>query len=93
MSENPKLTQEDQEGYRQLRDALAASEGTADWMDWRGWVKWQWVDEEYRHWSAIIPALNRECEEDGGKATMYFVEKFARIAKVAIPIIDRYERT
>ena len=93
MSENPQLIQEDQEGHRQLKDALAASESTADWRDWPGWVKWQWVDEEYRNWSAIIPALNRECEEDGGKATMYFVEKFARIAKVAIPIIDRYERT
>jgi len=93
MSENPQLIQEDQEGHRQLRDALATSESTADWWGWQGWVKWQWVDERYRNWSAIIPALNRECEEDGGEATMYFVEKFARIAKVAIPIIDRYERT
>lgn len=93
MSENPQLIQEDQKGHRQLRDALAASESTADWRGWPGWVKWQWVDEEYRNWSAIIPALNRECEEGGGEATMYFVEKFARIAKVAIPIIDFYEKT
>ena len=59
----------------------------------RGWPWWQWVDEKYGNWNTLIPTLERECNEGAGETKDYFVEKFAAIAKVAIPIIDRYEGT
>lgn len=62
----------------------------------RYWIWWQWIDKRYRNWDDLIPLLRRECNGEGGeegrKVLEYFVEKFAEIAKVAIPVIDKCER-
>lgn len=88
-TENPQLIGKDQEGYRRLRDALEKiGESKAERA---GWVWWQWIDDEYQDWAAKIWDFHRECEEGSGKMTMYFVEKLAKVAKVAVPIIDDYE--
>ena len=80
------------DGRSELSEALGKGE-PAD----GSWLWWQWVDKEYRSWDDLIPTLRRECAEDeeggveGAKVLKYFVEKFAEIAKVAIPIIEKYE--
>lgn len=60
------------------------------------WLWWQWVDE-YGNWDEFIPTLRRECDGDGGEKGReildFFVEEFAKIAEVAIPIINKYEGT
>ena len=53
---------------------------------------WKWVDEECRHWDSLIPEIHQELQKEGGGEIMrYFVEEFVRIAKGAIPIINRIE--
>ena len=89
VSQHPQFAK-DQAGYTELKAALTKEFGNRD-EDW--WLWWQYIDEEYKNWRSIIPTLHRECEEGGGEATMYFVEKMASIAEVAVPIIDRYEGT
>lgn len=86
---NPQLIEKDQEGYRRLREALEKL-GKSE-ADYPGWVWWQWIDDEYQDWAAKIWDFHRECEEGSGKMTMYFVEKLAKVAKVAVPIINDYE--
>ena len=71
-----------------LRDIVGESEKKNQYWPW-----WQWVDEKYRNWDALIPALKQECDKGGGEITSYFVKKFADIAKEAIPIIDQYDGT
>ena len=87
-SDNPQLTGKDQAGFRELTAELASALRRSD-ADRPGWVWWQWV--EYRDWSALIPQIAQECEEGDGDVMRYFVNIFAKISKVAIPIIDRYE--
>ena len=81
-----------EDGRSKLRTALSEALGEAPDSSW---LWWQLVDEEYRSWDDLIPTLQRECNEEGGeegaKVLRYFVEKFAEIAKVAIPIIEEYE--
>ena len=56
------------------------------------WFWWQWIDEEFRNLDKLVPRLHRECEgSDKSVALAYFVNKFASIAKIAIPIVDKYE--
>ena len=53
---------------------------------------WMWVDDKYRDWDLHIPAIYQEWQEEkGGEIMRYFVEEFVKIAKVAIPVIDRIE--
>ncbi len=84
------LTDREQKGRQKLiaalREALGASESETEEWPW-----WQWIEDEYRNWDTLIPALHQECKEGTGNITDYFVEKFAAIAKAAIPIIDEYE--
>ena len=87
-STNEQFTDKEQRGYRELDAALREAVGESE-SD--GWPWWQFVDERYRNWDTLIPALHRECNGDGIEIKKYFVEKFADIAKAAIPIIDRYE--
>lgn len=77
-----------QAGYTELKGALTKEFGNSE-EDWWLWLRY--IDEEYKHWHTIIPTLHRECEEGSGEVTMYFVEKLANIAQVAVPIVDRYE--
>ena len=82
-----------EEAMTELKAELPPGERT---RGGRHWIWWQWIDKRYRNWDDLIPLLRRECNGEGGeegrKVLEYFVEKFAEIAKVAIPVIDKYER-
>ena len=82
-----------EEAVTELKAELPPGERT---RGGRHWIWWQWIDKRYRNWDDLIPLLRRECNGEGGeegrKVLEYFVEKFAEIAKVAIPVIDKYER-
>lgn len=73
-----------------LEDAEDLGVGEGGYED-EGWVWWQFIDDEYQDWESKIPILHRECEKGHGKFTEYFVNRFERIADVAVPIIDEYE--
>ena len=92
LTANKQLTDIEQEGWRKLDAALRRALGESE-KKYKVWPWWQWVDEKYGNWDTLIPTLSRECDEGGGDITSYFVEKFAVVAKAAIPIIDRYEGT
>lgn len=51
------------------------------------WPWFEFVDDRWRWWNGIAPALARETEEDGD-ATRYFLERFGEICEKAVPIID-----
>ena len=42
-------------------------------------------------WNMILPDLHRECEENGGPITKYYVDTLVELAIQAIPIIDEIE--
>ena len=72
-----------------LGDALKDHRGNkvTDYCPW-----WMWVDDKYRRWDSLIPDIYRESQEGkGGEIMRYFVEEFVKIAKAAIPVIDRIE--
>ena len=71
-----------------LRTTLGKSE-----KKYKVWPWFQYVDEGYRNWDTLIPTLKRECDEGDGDVKSYFVERFAVVARAAIPIINRYEGT
>ena len=68
-----------------LREELVHLERTTPW-----WPRWDWVRDDKQNWDALIPDLHNECEA-AGEITKYFVDRFADIAKKAIPIIDEIE--
>lgn len=80
----------------ELRDALKVSLpkslGTAKASG--GWPWYEEVRDRWGWWNRDVADLAREQEKDG-EATLYFVERFAHICSVALPIIDetihRYE--
>ena len=55
------------------------------------WPWFEYVDEPYRNWDLLIPDLHRELQQNGGKITDYFVNKFVEIAGFATPILDDIE--
>ena len=71
---------------RLVREAKKKAEWDSDWWPW-----FEHVDERYRHWDTLVPAMHRELQQDGGEITDYFVRKFEEIAKVATPILDDVE--
>lgn len=82
-----------EEGRTELNNKLTERLGSSE-ADSPGWVWWQWIDGEYQQWNSKVFKLHRACKEDSGEAReflMHFVEKFASIAEVAVPIIDKYE--
>ena len=88
-SDNPLFGENEKAGI-ELRAALTKELGNSE-SNYEGWVWWQKIDDKYRNWSSIVPALRRELRDGGGDATMYFLKKFAHIFKIAGPIIDQYE--
>lgn len=84
----------EQEGYRELKEALERKkEELGTGSEWPEWVWWQRL-AAYPDWRLIVPTLHRACvehDDEHREALMYFVDKFAKIAEVAVPIIDRYE--
>ena len=55
------------------------------------WPWFEYVDERYGNWDPLIPDLHRELQQNGGKITDYFVNKFVEIAGFATPILDDIE--
>ena len=92
LTANEQLADSEQEGWRELDAALRTALGESE-KTYKAWPWWQWADEKYRNWDPLIPTLNRECDEGCGEVMSYFVERFAVVARAAIPIIDRYEGT
>lgn len=84
----PEMNESDK-GRRQLiEDAIQSLPGrTTDW-----WPRYQDIEISMRDWNKIVPELQAELDDRGGKITDYFVNKFLEIAKIAIPIIDKEER-
>ena len=64
-----------------LADALGKQK------DSRWWPWYEFVDDRWRWWYDIAPALARETEDDGD-ATRYFQDRFREICEKAVPIID-----
>lgn len=91
-SETPELINKNEQGFKELKAALTHALGEGE-SDRPNWVWWQRIDRKYSEWTSIIPALREDSENGEGEFLMYFVEKFASISKVAVPIIDRYEGT
>ena len=78
-----------QQRYKKLRECLntrvAFTETPEDHWPW-----WIWVEDEYRNWDSIIPALNEE-NNVRGDITEYFVGKLVTIANAATRLIDEIE--
>lgn len=55
------------------------------------WPWYEYVDERYRHWDTLVPAMHRELQHGGGEITNYFVGKFKELAEFATPILDDIE--
>lgn len=62
--------------------------GSGNW-----WAVWYYVSAQKRDWNPLLPKLHRECEDNGGEITDYFVSRFLDVAAKAIPIIDKVEGT
>ena len=61
--------------------------------DTRWWPWYEYVDDEYKNWDSILPALVEELKkETGGEIMKYYVNKFIEVAEIAIPIIDEIEK-
>ena len=75
-----------------LKKALARRLGSEKFEKNFPW--YEWVSEDKRSWSALVPDLHEECSmEDGGTVTNYFVNRFVEVATEAIPVIDELEET
>ena len=64
-----------------LEEALGKQK-TSPWWPW-----YEFVDQHWRWWYNITPALARETGVDGA-ATRYFLDRFREICDKAVPIID-----
>ena len=89
---SPLLLKDMREEGRSLHEELAKRFGDRGNPPTEYYSWWKRVDEEYRHWDSLIPEIHQELQKEGGGEIMrYFVEEFVRIAKGAIPIINRIE--
>ena len=51
------------------------------------------MDERKGKWSLLVPDLQDECGmAEGGEIMNYFVERFAEVARAALPVIDKFEK-
>ena len=78
-----------QQRYGELREHLNKSVALTEPPDGY-WPWWIWVDDKYRDWDSIIPAMNEE-NKVRGDITNYFVDKLVAIANAALPFIDDIE--
>ena len=71
---------------KELGDHLPSNEGPEPYWPW-----WKWVEKDKRNWDSLVPELHKECQDNGGEITSYFVNTFIEIAEKAIPIINEIE--
>ena len=76
------VDEEDKERRQRLQNAFADHGGQL-----KEWPWWEWIEDEYRDWDALLPRLHQECQAGGGEITSYFVEKFKKVFDWAAPII------
>ena len=69
-----------------LREEFGSEEDAEAWFPW-----WDWMDEDKRNWSSLVPSLQEECGKEGGEITDHYVARFIEVATKAIPIIDKVE--
>ncbi len=74
-----------QKGLEKL-EVLSSNQGSEAHWPW-----WEGVAEDKKDWDSLVPELHKECQNNGGKITSYFVDRFIAIAKQAVPIIDKIE--
>lgn len=85
LSQEPERRRRYEELQKHLDANVAPTETPGDYWPW-----WIWVDNKYRYWNDIVPALNEECKERG-EITDYFVDKLVAIANAATRRIDKIE--
>ena len=71
---------------KELNGIPPSNEGPDSYWPW-----WNWVEEDKRNWDSLVPELHQENEDNGGKITSYFVDRFIEIAEKAVPIVDKIE--
>ena len=76
---------------RKLIEECRIDESNISSSDDDQWLWYEHVDKRYRNWDLLIPDLHRELQQNGGKITDYFVNKFVEIAGFATPILDDIE--
>ena len=84
-----KMANGEKERRERLEKALKNKLDRGRSSPWCPW--WAEVDEDNRNWNSRIPDLHRECKEQPGEITKYFVDKFTEIAEKAIPVINKIE--
>ena len=86
-----KMTLDEKERREGLVKKLGDRLGSGKVSEW--WPWWNWVEGDKRDWDLLIPDLHKECHDNNnnGKITAYFVDKFIEIAEKAIPIINKIE--
>ena len=86
------MSEEEQDLRRTLSGQLEKL-GLSNEDDDASWLCSEDLDK-YGDWDPLlIPTLFKECQEGKGRITRYFVRKFIKIAKSAIPIIDGVGRS
>lgn len=71
-----------------LKEVLGPGRRPQEWYPW-----WDWMDERKGKWSLLVPDLQDECGmAEGGEIMNYFVERFAEVARAALPVIDKFEK-
>ena len=85
------MVADDKDRRERLRiEALKEKVGDKE-SDW--WPWYENVDDKYKNWDSILPALVEELKKETDcKIMEYYVNKFIEVAKTAIPIIDRIEK-
>ena len=84
-----KMTGEEQKRRECLDKRLVDKFRSGKSTDW--WPWWDWVEGDKRNWDSLVPELHKECQENGGEITDYFVNTFIEIAEKAVPIINETE--
>ena len=83
------MESEEKERRQFLEKELRAQLGHASISPYWPWGKW--VEADQRNWDSLVPELHKECQDNGGEITSYFVNTFIEIAEKAIPIINEIE--
>ena len=87
----PEKSMSDKDRDRRLRLDFKLKEALIRGTRGDCWPVWDWAHESRRDWNSLLPDLHKECEENGGDITDYYVRTFIDVAKKAIPIIDELE--
>jgi len=87
LEEDDMNNERDKERLRCLKRNLRQKMNEA-WKQKNYWPTCTYVDGSLGDWNKLLPDLYRECKENGGEITDYYVDKLIELATEAIPIID-----